>query len=44
MTFRDLNGDADAFTFTNEDVVDYFLKHHAFDPNYMYQSYNINDQ
>lgn len=44
MTFRDLNGDADAFTFTNEDVVEYFLKRHAFDPSYVYQSYNINDQ
>lgn len=43
MTFRDLNGDADSFTFTNEDVIDYYLKRHAFDTDYVYQSFNVND-
>lgn len=43
MTFRDLNGDADSFTFTNEDVIEYYLKRHAFDTDYVYQSFNVND-
>lgn len=42
MTFRDLNGDADSFTFTNEDVIEYYLKRHAFDTDYVYQSFNVN--
>lgn len=35
MTFRDINGDGDSFTFTNEDVIDYWLKMHMFDPSFM---------
>lgn len=39
MTFRDINGDGDSFTFTNEDVIDYWLKTHMFDPSFMVDSF-----